>query len=304
MQARMYLPAYGKFASPDPAYDHSEDGLNLYSYCSNNPVTRTDPTGMREVDEGGKGYMPYQCLIDTGMDIELWAAQVWNAQARGMAPTANDLRFLNPWLDTRTAVLIALRAGWKPAVPYGSGGNQVGAAGGGSTRPSGLTELAPGQDTNIDRREAWQGYSTYQDAVVHLSCEIYLKYGPNGTNDLERREFGTLIYNKAGKFYYAPIMRGPLSRKTDAYMTVNTDAARKYVGEGGSIAFDYHTHPTINWQTGIRDLGPFGPSGGDFSKAFSDNRPGILWGFGQRNALMYNTNDLYQQLPSERINIW
>ena len=53
MQARMYLPAYGRFAQPDPAYQFSADGLNLYSYCSNNPVTRTDPSGMR--DTGGTG---------------------------------------------------------------------------------------------------------------------------------------------------------------------------------------------------------------------------------------------------------
>ncbi|MDP2874616.1 MAG: RHS repeat-associated core domain-containing protein [Holophaga sp.] len=56
MQARMYLPTYGRFAAPDPAYDHSSDGLNLYSYCSNNPVTRTDPDGMRDISAGGSGH--------------------------------------------------------------------------------------------------------------------------------------------------------------------------------------------------------------------------------------------------------
>lgn len=53
MQARMYLPTYGRFAQPDPVYDHSSDALNLYSYCSNNPVTKTDPDGMREIGGGG-----------------------------------------------------------------------------------------------------------------------------------------------------------------------------------------------------------------------------------------------------------
>jgi len=49
MQARMYLPAYGKFGSPDPAYDQNSDDLqsmNLCGYVHNNPITLIDPTGM------------------------------------------------------------------------------------------------------------------------------------------------------------------------------------------------------------------------------------------------------------------
>ena len=55
MQARMYLPAYGRFASPDPARDqHFEDtqSWNIYSYCMNNPVMMTDPTGMYVFADG------------------------------------------------------------------------------------------------------------------------------------------------------------------------------------------------------------------------------------------------------------
>ena len=48
MQARTYLPAYGKFAQVDPAYDQTKDdpeSWNLYNYVTNNPVTHTDPDG-------------------------------------------------------------------------------------------------------------------------------------------------------------------------------------------------------------------------------------------------------------------
>jgi RHS repeat-associated protein len=48
MQARTYLPAYGKFAQVDPAYDQTKDdpeSWNLYNYVTNNPVTKTDPDG-------------------------------------------------------------------------------------------------------------------------------------------------------------------------------------------------------------------------------------------------------------------
>ena len=52
MQAREYLPAYGKFAEVDPAYDQTKDdpeSWNLYNYVTNNPVTHTDPDGRYEV---------------------------------------------------------------------------------------------------------------------------------------------------------------------------------------------------------------------------------------------------------------
>ncbi len=49
MQARFYVPWYGKFASPDPGRDqHFEEtqSWNIYSYVRNNPVIGIDPTGM------------------------------------------------------------------------------------------------------------------------------------------------------------------------------------------------------------------------------------------------------------------
>ena len=49
MQARFYLPQFGRFTAPDPARDqHFEDtqSWNIYSYVRNSPVMSTDPTGM------------------------------------------------------------------------------------------------------------------------------------------------------------------------------------------------------------------------------------------------------------------
>ena len=47
MNARLYDPAAGRFLSPDPyvqGFDFSQ-GYNRYSYCLNNPLRYTDPTG-------------------------------------------------------------------------------------------------------------------------------------------------------------------------------------------------------------------------------------------------------------------
>ena len=59
MQARFYLPGWGRFASPDPARDQHSDltqSWNIYSYVRNSPVMAVDPTGMLdEAKEKGAG---------------------------------------------------------------------------------------------------------------------------------------------------------------------------------------------------------------------------------------------------------
>ena len=82
MQARMYLPAYGKFAQVDPAYDQLKDdpeSWNLYSYVTNNPVTHTDPDG-REIEKDG--VTQAQAQEDRGSAAALEA----RASANGYAP--------------------------------------------------------------------------------------------------------------------------------------------------------------------------------------------------------------------------
>lgn len=57
MQARFYLPMYGRFASPDPARDqHFEQtqSWNIYSYVQNNPTMLIDPDGMMVQDPNYK----------------------------------------------------------------------------------------------------------------------------------------------------------------------------------------------------------------------------------------------------------
>jgi len=49
-RARMYSPEIGRFLQPDPiGYD---DGLNMYTYVGNNPLSWTDPFGLCKGDRG------------------------------------------------------------------------------------------------------------------------------------------------------------------------------------------------------------------------------------------------------------
>lgn len=78
MQARMYLPTYGRFAQVDPAYDQvamDPDSWNLYSYCTNNPVTRTDPDGMREIGREADMRSPWK------MEFDFWNSNQWKADS-------------------------------------------------------------------------------------------------------------------------------------------------------------------------------------------------------------------------------
>jgi len=55
MQARFYLPGWGRFASPDPARDqHFEQtqSWNIYSYVQNMPTIAVDPNGMELIIKG------------------------------------------------------------------------------------------------------------------------------------------------------------------------------------------------------------------------------------------------------------
>ena len=47
MNGRFYDPSLGRFLSPDPNVQFAADlqSYNRYSYCGNNPLRYTDPTG-------------------------------------------------------------------------------------------------------------------------------------------------------------------------------------------------------------------------------------------------------------------
>ncbi|MEV6395909.1 RHS repeat-associated core domain-containing protein [Streptomyces sp. NPDC051907] len=68
--AREYDPTTGRFLSVDPIIDHGDPAqMNAYSYAHNNPLTKSDPDGLRpDGPAGGASYNDDAYARDRGMD--------------------------------------------------------------------------------------------------------------------------------------------------------------------------------------------------------------------------------------------
>ncbi|WP_431033703.1 RHS repeat domain-containing protein [Streptomyces sp. P6-2-1] len=67
--AREYDPTLGRFLSVDPVIDETDPAqMNAYSYAHNNPITQSDPTGLRpDGPAGGATYNDDRWAADRGM---------------------------------------------------------------------------------------------------------------------------------------------------------------------------------------------------------------------------------------------
>jgi hypothetical protein len=92
--ARMYDPAQGRFLQPDPVIQSPDNAQswNPYSYCLNNPLTYTDPTGA--ISTGLRQFLGLVIavvgtIVCQGMDGGFWArlgmAVAFGAAAGGVA---------------------------------------------------------------------------------------------------------------------------------------------------------------------------------------------------------------------------
>jgi RHS repeat-associated protein len=71
-RARMYQPELGRFLQPDPVEFAASD-YNLYRYCHNDPVNKSDPTGLREELAGEimrDRMWDFACLGDSGNSFQ------------------------------------------------------------------------------------------------------------------------------------------------------------------------------------------------------------------------------------------
>jgi RHS repeat-associated protein len=91
LRNRFYSPDIGRFLQPDPT-GFEGDATNLYRYCGNNPVTRSDPSGNRAVPDP-RGWYTY--VVNPG-----WGQYVWTP---GYVPGSNG------WCAAGTQIL---SGGW------------------------------------------------------------------------------------------------------------------------------------------------------------------------------------------------
>jgi hypothetical protein len=120
MQARTYLPAYGKFAQVDPAYDQTKDdpeSWNLYNYVTNNPVTKTDPDGRKIVvlrDGRAFASTPGEAQAFkngdwNGLEIYWEVLPGHTGATNGRTPSAKTLTFqIAQFIDSRFPVVKAI----------------------------------------------------------------------------------------------------------------------------------------------------------------------------------------------------
>jgi RHS repeat-associated protein len=83
-RARMYQPELGRFLQPDPQEFDAGD-YNLYRYCHNDPVNKSDPTGLKEE------------LVGTIMRDRMWDFACRMDSGNGFQGDYNE--FFNQWHD-------------------------------------------------------------------------------------------------------------------------------------------------------------------------------------------------------------
>ena len=82
-RARMYLPEHGRWLQPDPI--GQAGGLNIYTYCGNDPINRADPNGLSDTATDTSSIQKY------GYDISSYPQDMqWAFGSTGMA-SYNDI---------------------------------------------------------------------------------------------------------------------------------------------------------------------------------------------------------------------
>jgi len=81
-RARLYQPELGRFLQPDPT-GFSAGDYNLYRYCHNDPVNKSDPTGLVVTDDTWQRQMLWQGGGDGTVSEQLADMQAQSQQAAG-----------------------------------------------------------------------------------------------------------------------------------------------------------------------------------------------------------------------------
>ena len=164
MQARSYLAAYGKFAQVDPAYDQTKDdpeSWNLYNYCTNNPVTRTDPDGRTVMMPEVEGFSARQQEAawsggNSGSGLGTWnrymevVAAAAQEPAAGTQPIAGTGDAAGAKQASAPVVETSAQTNGIPALtPDQQNGTKDVISGAGALMKNGTPPLQPGPDQDV-----------------------------------------------------------------------------------------------------------------------------------------------------------
>ena len=106
---RLYLPGLMRFVSPDVLSPFSSGGLNVYAYCSGDPVNYTDPSGMmRALKPSGTPLTFKQAVrkvINSQRFIAIAKDQATNkgaiSQGPGKGPSPKSVELRESYFDFR-----------------------------------------------------------------------------------------------------------------------------------------------------------------------------------------------------------
>ena len=149
MNGRVYDPQLGRFLSPDPvvADPSGSQGWNLYSYVGNNPLSRTDPTGLIQagamcnistyvfcMDGGGGGGAARTVTVTTTahvFGVHVYHTPVWRSDWEWVwVPSFESGRFVvvnrghYEWISQVVPYITAVRSSRQVATPEQAPANE------------------------------------------------------------------------------------------------------------------------------------------------------------------------------------
>ncbi|RKX36459.1 MAG: hypothetical protein DRP64_18660, partial [Verrucomicrobia bacterium] len=296
MNGRIYDPIIGRMISPDPLIQAPENlqSFNRYSYVWNNPLSSTDPSGFKMTK--AKAAASIAAAQDAaGLSEAISTVSLSEQDNLGGNETESSTQVDDYYTDGsgNTQVDQSSRAtSEKSADPNakndvkGEAGNKTQFEQTGENTKTG--DYTKGKDESRYQNGYLDGYDNPDDAAL----AALLLSNPKSID--ENVEYGGLIYEKDGRYYYT-------ESYTDGNETdLDLNLAISMVPEGGNIVSTYHTHGDYsrkdssgNW---VRTSKSRDPSGADYFSP-SDRR------VADEFARYFNPNyeKSYLGRPDERI---